>query len=280
VAPLLVIDGDSLGHRAYHAMPEVEGAGGRPVGLLVGFANALLATWRTTQPRAVLVCLDARTPSYRHELLPAYQGRRDPFADDLCEQLDRLGDLAEAFGFAAARVLPYEADDLLATAVTLEEARGGEALVVSGDRDMYQLVSEATAVLHPRPRGVLERVDRAGVRERYGIEPEQVTALIALRGDPSDNIPGAPGIGQKTAAELLRRYGDLEGVIAHAVELTPRLRLSVEASADDLRRYLEVAAMRRDVPIAIPADGALDPESAAHWCREAGMTGLATRLTS
>ena len=278
--PLLVIDGDSLGHRAYHAMPDVGGAGGRPVGLLVGFANALLATWRSTEPRAVLVCMDARTPSYRHELLPAYQGKRDPFADDLCEQLDRIPALAEAFGFAAAKVEPYEADDLLATAVTLEEAAGGGALVVSGDRDMYQLVSDVTAVLHPRPRSVLERVDRAGVRERYGIEPEQVTSLIALRGDPSDNIPGARGIGQKTAAELLGRYGDLEGVIAHAADLTPRQRDSVAGSADDLRRYLDVAAMRRDAPIAVPDDAGLDADSAARWCTEAGMLGLASRLTS
>jgi DNA polymerase I len=278
VAPLLVIDGDSLGHRAYHAMPAVEGTGGRPVGLLVGFANALLATWRATEPRAVLVCLDARTPSYRHELLPAYQGQRDPFADDLCEQLDRIPKLAEAFGFAAAKAVPYEADDLLATAVTQEEARGGGALVVSGDRDMYQLVSDVTTVLHPRPRAVLERVDRAGVRERYGVEPEQVTALIALRGDPSDNIPGARGVGQKTASELLRRYGDLEGVIAHAGDLTERRRLAIAGSADDLRRYLDVAAMRRDAPIAIPDDAALDPEAAAAWCREAGMLGLAKRL--
>ena len=280
MAPLLVIDGDSLGHRAYHAMPAVEGAGGRPVGLLVGFANFLLATWRTTAPRAVLVCLDARTPSYRHELLPAYQGQRDPFADDLCEQLDRLAELTEAFGFAAVKVVPYEADDLLATAVTLEEAHGGGALVVSGDRDMYQLVSDVTTVLHPRPRGVLEPVDRAGVRERYGIEPEQVTSLIALRGDPSDNIPGARGIGQKTAAELLRRYGDLEGVIAHAGELTPRQKLSVEGSADDLRTYLEVAAMRRDAPVALPGDSALQPEAAAAWASAAGMRALATRLTN
>ena len=179
----------------------------------------------------MIVCLDARTPSYRHELLPAYQGQRDPFAADLCEQLDRIPELAEAFGFAAVKLEPWEADDLLATAVALEEARGGGALVVSGDRDTYQLVSDVTATLHPRPRGELERVDRAGVRERYGIEPEQVTALIALRGDPSDNIPGARGIGQKTAAELLRRYGDLEGVIAHAGELTPRQRQSRSRAA-------------------------------------------------
>ena len=280
MTPLLAIDGDSLGHRAYHAMPAVEGTGGRPVGLLVGFANVLLATWRATQPRAVLVCLDARTPSYRHDLLPGYQGQRDPFADDLCEQLDRLPELAEAFGFAAAKVVPYEADDLLATAVAQEEARGGRTLVVSGDRDMYQLVSDVTTVLHPRPRSLLEAVDRAGVRERYGIEPGQVTALIALRGDPSDNIPGARGVGQKTAAELLRRYGDLEGVIAHAADLTTRRRLAIEESADDLRRYLDVAAMRRDAPIAIPDDAALQPERAAQWCREAGMLALAARLAA
>jgi DNA polymerase-1 len=278
MAPLLVIDGDSLGHRSYHAMPSVEGAGGRPVGLLVGFANVLLSTWRATRPRAVIVCLDTRVPSYRHKLLPAYQGQRDPFADDLCEQLDRIPELAEAFGFAAAKVIPFEADDLLATAVTQEEARGGGALVFSSDRDTYQLVSDASATLHPRPRGVLERVDRAGVRERYGIEPEQVPDLIALRGDPSDNIPGARGIGQKTAAELLRRYGDLEGVIAHAPELTPRQRLAVEGAADELRRYLDVATMRRDVAMEIPGDASLDPESAADWCREAGMLGLAKRL--
>jgi DNA polymerase-1 len=118
------------------------------------------------------------------------------------------------------------------------------------------------------------------VRERYGIEPEQVTALIALRGDPSDNIPGAKGIGQKTAAELLRRYGDLDGVIAHAGELTPRQREAVAGSADDLRRYLDVAAMRRDVPIELPADAELDAASAARWCSEAGMARLAARLAA
>jgi DNA polymerase-1 len=228
----------------------------------------------------VIVCLDARTPSYRHDLLPGYQGQRDPFPDDLCEQLDRIPELSEAFGFAAVKLSPWEADDLLATAVTLEEVRGGGALVVSGDRDTYQLVSDVTATLHPRPRGVLEKVDRAGVRERYGVEPEQVTALIALRGDPSDNIPGARGIGQKTAAELLRRFGDLEGVIAHAGELTPRQRESLEGSADDLRRYLDVATMRRDLPIEIPDDGGLDSHSASQWCADAGMLALSKRLAA
>jgi DNA polymerase-1 len=280
VKPLLVIDGDSLGHRSYHAMPAVEGAGGRPVGLLVGFANVLLATVRATQPRAVIVCMDTRMPSYRHEILPAYQGRREPFAEDLTEQLDRMPELAEAFGFASAKLEPWEADDLLATAVALEEARGGGALVLSSDRDTYQLVSDVTATLHPRPRGALERVDRARVRELYGVEPEQVTSLIALRGDPSDNIPGAKGIGAKGAAELLRRYGDLEGVIAHAGELTPRQRAAVEGAADELRGYRAVATMRRDLPITVPDDAQLDARSAAAWCREAGMLRLASRLTA
>jgi DNA polymerase-1 len=224
--------------------------------------------------------MDTRMPSYRHEILPAYQGQRDPFADDLTEQLDRMPELAEAFGYASAKLAPWEADDLLATSVALEEARGGEALVLSSDRDTYQLVSDRTATLHPRPRGVLERIDRAGVREIYGIEPEQVTSLIALRGDPSDNIPGAKGIGAKGAAELLRRYGDLEGVIAHASELTPRQRAAVEDGADDLRGYREVATMRRDLPITIPDDAQLDAGAAAAWCTQAGMHRLASRLTA
>ena len=134
-----------------------------------------------------------------------------------------------------------------------------------------------TATLHPRPRGELERVDRAGVRERYGIEPEQVPDLIALRGDPSDNIPGARGIGQKTAAELLRRYGDLEGVIAHAAELTPRQRLAIEGSADELRGYLDVATMRRDVAMTsarrLPGSGI-----GSGLVQRGGMLALARRL--
>ncbi len=136
-----------------------------------------------------------------------------------------MPELAEAFGFVAAKVSPFEADDLLASGVETELAAGGTAVVMTSDRDAYQLVSDRSSVLVPSKGGKPpERVDEAGVRERYGVGPSQVPELIALRGDPSDAIPGAKGIGAVSAADLLRRYGTLEGVIAHADELTPRQR--------------------------------------------------------
>src|SRR4051812_40031476 len=164
--PALVVDGDSLGHRAYHAMPPVEGAAGRPVGALLGFANMLLSAYDAYRPRAVLVCLDSRVPSYRHELLPAYQGDRAPSAEDLTAQLDRLAELAGAFGFYAAKQAPFEADDLLASAVAAEERAGRETLVLTSDRDSFQLVSPRTSIVMPAKAGQpLDRVGPAEVRE-------------------------------------------------------------------------------------------------------------------
>jgi DNA polymerase I len=278
-APLLVIDGDSLGHRAYHAMPPVQDDQGRPSGLLLGFANVLLSTVDWLHPRAVLLALDSREQSYRHELLPGYQGQRDPFPLDLTEQLDTLPELADAFGFASAKVSPFEADDLLASGVEAELARDGRAVVMTSDRDAYQLVGERSTVLVPSRAGKPpELVDIAGVHDRYGIAPEQVPDLIALRGDPSDAIPGAKGIGAVSAADLLRRFGTLEGVIEHASELTPRQRESVTGSADALRRYLQVATMRRDLPVPAVPDATLDAERAAAWAATRGLGNLAVRL--
>jgi DNA polymerase-1 len=280
-APLLVIDGDSLGHRAYHAMPPVPDDEGRPSGLLLGFANVLLATIDWLHPRAVLLALDSRERSYRHELLPGYQGQRDPFPRDLTDQLDTLPELADAFGFVALKQPPFEADDLLASGVETELARGGRAIVMTSDRDAYQLVGERSTVLVPSKAGKPpEVVDIAGVRERYGIDAEQVPDLIALRGDPSDAIPGAKGIGAVGAADLLRRFGTLEGVIEHAAELTPRQRESIAGSADALRQYLQVATMRRDLPVPELPDAALDHERAAAWARGRGLEGLAGRLSA
>jgi DNA polymerase I len=276
---LLVIDGDSIGHRAFHAMPPVPDDRGRPSGLLLGVANVLVSTYDLIEPRTVLLALDSRERSYRHELLPGYQGQRPPFPADLTEQLDALPELADAFGFVAAKVSPFEADDLLASGVERELAGGGTAVVMTSDRDAYQLVSDRSTVLVPSKGGKPpERVDEAGVRERYGVSAAQVPDLIALRGDPSDAIPGAKGIGAVSAAELLRRYGTLEGVIAHAAELAPRQRESVTAAADELRGYLHVATMRRDLQVPELPDSALDAERAATWAETRGLAQLARRL--
>nr|MDQ3822576.1 5'-3' exonuclease [Actinomycetota bacterium] len=213
--PLLVVDGDSFAHRAYHALPKsIRRAEGRPGGAIVGFANMLVRLWEQERPRAVLVGWDTlEVPTYRHEAFAGYQSGRE-FDDELLEQLALLPELVNAFGFATAKAPGYEADDFLAAAVAREEADGGTAVVATGDRDAFQLASERTTILQP-VRGVSEiaRVGPAEVRERYGVEPEQVPDFIALRGDPSDGLPGAKGIGEKTAKDILREHGSLKGAI-------------------------------------------------------------------
>src|SRR5919202_1159680 len=243
--PLLVVDGDSLAHRAYHALPKTfRRAEGKAGNALLGFSNFILRLWQAEQPRAVLVGWDSLdTPTYRHELFAGYQAGR-VFDDDLLEQLDLLPELVEALGFAAAKAAGYEADDFLAAAVRTEEGAGGRVLVVTSDRDAFQLASARTTILQPG-RGVSElvRVGPAEVRERYGVEPEQVPDFIALRGDPSDRIPGAAGVGPKKAAEILREHGWL----AHRADAlaaaagVPRERL--ELSSDDVKTLLDLAAV-------------------------------------
>src|SRR5438105_4843337 len=209
--PLLVIDGDSFAHRAYHALPKtILGRGGRPAGAILGFANMLLKFYRTEQPRAVLVAWDTLSaPTYRHRQFPAYQSGRK-FDDALIEQLKLVPTFVAACGFANARKAGYEADDFLAAAVAAEEKRRGTVSVASGDRDTFQLASDQTTIFYPVRAGEMARIGPAEVRERYGVEPKQVPDFIALRGDPSDKLPGLAGVGANGAASLLRKYGTLE----------------------------------------------------------------------
>src|SRR6202030_685209 len=226
--PLLVVDGDSFAHRSYHALPKsIRRRGNRGGGAIVGFANFLLRLYAQEQPRAVLVGWDTLdAPTYRHRALEGYQSGR-VFDAELLDQLDALPQFVEACGFAFAKGAGYEADDFLAAAVMQEERRGGAAVVASGDRDAFPLASERAVILQPVRAGEMARIGPVEVRDRYGVEPHQVPDFIALRGDPSDKIPGAPGIGQKGAAALLRRYGTLEQAIAEGrfVEQADQLKL-------------------------------------------------------
>jgi DNA polymerase I len=271
VKPLLIVDGDSFAHRYYHALPKsirrADGGGGN---LLDGVGGLLVRLWEEEKPRAVLVAWDTLTvPTYRHTALPAYQSGRE-FDRELLEQLDVAPQLVEAMGFAAAKADGYEADDFLAAAVASEEARGGTALVASGDRDTFQLVSEQTSVLQPQKGGgALARIGVDGVRERYGVEPAQVPDFIALRGDPSDRIPGARGVGPKTAADLLKQYGSLESALAEG---------RFAAEADALRLYRHVATMDADAPLPPLGDQTPTWPRAATLAREWGLTRLAGRL--
>ena len=210
--PLLVIDGNSFAHRSYHALPKtIRRSDGNAAGAIVGFANFLLRFYADERPRAVIVGWDSLdAPTKRHEMFPAYQSGRE-FDEELIEQLNVLPEFVAAFGFANAKAPGFEADDFLAAAVAAEERAGGTAIVASGDRDSFQLASPSTTILYPSRGGELARIGPEEVRQRYGIDPNQVPDFIALRGDPSDKLPGAAGVGPKRAAELLRRYGTLEG---------------------------------------------------------------------
>jgi DNA polymerase I len=269
--PLLIVDGDSFAHRYFHApFGSAKRTDGRDGKLLDGVGNLLVRLWQEERPRAVLVGWDTLTvPTYRHEALPGYQAGRE-FAPALLEQLDLAPQLVEAMGFVAAKAPGYEADDFLAAAVEAEEARGGTALVASGDRDTFQLVSERTSVLQPQKGGgPLARIGPAEVRERYGVEPAQVPDFIALRGDPSDRIPGARGVGAKTAADLLKQYGSLDAALAAG-------RFSAEADA--LRLYRRIALMDRAAPLPALDDQEPTWERAAALAEAWGLTRLASRL--
>src|SRR5947208_8689934 len=230
---LLAIDGDSLAHRAYHALPK-----SIRLNALVGFANFLLRLWDAEQPESVLVGWDSlETPTYRHEALPAYQSGR-VFEQSILDQLNMLPALVESFGFQVGKAGGYEADDFLAAAA---RAWTGPVVVATSDRDAFQLVSDRVTILQP-VKGVTEiaRIGPAEVRERYGVEPHQVPDFIALRGDPSDKIPGAPGVGPKKAADVLKQHGSLEQALTDG---------RFPALTDALRLYRRIATMDASAPL-------------------------------
>jgi exodeoxyribonuclease III len=268
--PLLVIDGDSFAHRAYHGVPKsIVRRGGKGAGAIVGFANFLLRLYQAERPRAVLVGWDTLTvPTYRHKRFPAYQSGRQ-FDDALLEQLDDLPELVAACGFANAKAPGYEADDFLAAAVAREERSGGTALVASGDRDTFQLASESTTIIFPVRAGEMARIGSAEVRERYGVNPKQVPDFIALRGDPSDKLPGARGVGPKGAADLLRKYGTLEGIFTAGrwVEQSEMLRL-----------YRSIATMDASAPLPALPDQTPTWTRASDLVRDWELNQLAGRL--
>jgi DNA polymerase-1 len=269
--PLLVVDGDSFAHRAYHALPKtIRRKGNRGAGAIIGFANFLVRLCESESPRAVLVGWDTLSaPTYRQKLFPDYQSGRH-FDKELVEQLDILPDFVAACGFANAKAAGYEADDFLAAAVAREEKRrDGRAIVASGDRDAFQLASDKTLILHPVRAGEMARIGQAEVRQRYDVEPKQVPDFIALRGDPSDKLPGARGVGPKGAAELLARYATLEEAIAAG---------RFQSQAETLLLYKRIATMDARAPL--PAIGKQKPtwDKAAALAREWDLNKLAERL--
>jgi 5'-3' exonuclease len=280
-APLLAVDAPSMLFRAFYALPsKIVGPDGRPVNALLGTANMILREVELHRPRAVVLCFGPDAAAYRTELYPAYHAEREEaMPDELPHQFADSRPFFEAFGWTVAMAEDLEADDLLGSYAKLEVEAGGRALLLTGDRDMYQCAGENVTVLYVRTGGKgAEEVGPAEVRERYGIDPELVPDFIALRGDPSDGLPGAKGVGPKTAAELLREHGSLEAILDNAIrERRPALRGALIEGREDLLKFKDIATLR-DAGVERSKDRATDWSGAAEAARERGMKRLAERL--
>jgi DNA polymerase-1 len=272
-------DSPGLLYRGFFSVPDsVKGADGRPVNALLGSVNQALWCVEKYAPRAVVMCFGQESADYRVEAFPDYHAARPEMPDDLAWQWERAPELYRALGWLVESHESLEADDLMGAYAALETESGGRTLILTADRDMFQCVSDTVTVLQQKARqqGPSE-VDVDGVREIYGIEPSQVPDFIALRGDPSDGLPGAKGIGAKTAADLLRRKGDLEHVILGAVRESPSVRRALIEQAAELRTFRDIATLRH-VPVERPPDAETDRERGAAKAEELGLGALARRL--
>src|SRR3954466_6130492 len=277
--PLLAVDRPNLLFRAFFALPRsITGPDDHPVNALLGTANLILQAIERHEPRAVILCDGAEAATYRKELLPQYHADRPPLDPDLARQFDDSEAFFGAFGWTTLIHDTLEADDLLGSLARGETDAGGSAPLFTRDRDMFQCVGERVTVVFPGGKGGPEEVGPAQVRKRYGIPPELVPDFIALRGDPSDGIPGAKGAGERTAADLLKRHGSLEAVLKGAVrEQRPALRGALIDGRDDLIAYKDIATLR-DAGVARPSDRPTDWKGGAEAARARGMNRLAERL--
>ncbi len=279
--PLLVADAPALLYRAFFALPDsITGADGAPVNALLGSANALLQVVEERSPRAVVVCFGQESAGYRVEAYPPYHAARPPAPDGLAAQFAAAPALYEALGWIVLDHPDLEADDLLGALARREAEAGGEALILTGDRDLFQCASDRVTVLIQRTGGKgPQAVGPEEVRGWYGIGPEQVPDFIALRGDPSDGLPGAKGIGEKTAADILRRHGSLEAALAGAIREKPSVRRALLEQGDELRMFKDVATLR-DADVELPPDTPTDWAGGARAAEGLGLRRLAERLTA
>ena len=278
-APLLVVDAPSLLYRAWFALPDsIRGAEGMPVNALLGSTNAILRIVADQRPRAVVICSGAEAARYRVQRYAGYHADRPPVPEGLAWQIARSPQLFEALGWTLAATPDLEADDLLHSFALSEVEAGGTALLMTGDRDMFQCAAPDVTVLYLKTgvRG-FESMGPAEVQARYGVPPALVPDFIALRGDPSDGLPGARGIGEKGAADLLTRHGSLEAALASPDGEKPRVATALREQADELRDFLAIATLQR-VDVAPPPDRATDLAGGADAAERLGMRRLAERL--
>ena len=250
----MLVDGNSLTYRAFFALPtDLATASGQVTNAVFGFTSMLLNLVRDHRPDQVVITFDRPEPTFRHQRLDSYKANRDSAPDILREQMGLVRQVVATLALPVVEMPGWEADDVIATLTDQAVARGDDVVIVTGDRDSYQLVRDPHVKVLYNRRGVSDYVlyDEAGILERTGVRPEQYVHYAALRGDPSDNLPGVPKVGEKTAARLVSTYGDLDGIFAHTAEQTPALRRNLEENEAQARTNAELMALVHDVPLEV-----------------------------
>jgi DNA polymerase-1 len=263
----MLIDGNSLTYRAFFALPtDMATASGQVTNAVYGFTSMLINLIKDHRPDQLVATFDRPEPTFRHEVVKSYKEGRAETPDILRQQMGLVRQLVDTLKIPTVELAGYEADDVIATLATRAGAAGDDVIIVTGDRDTYQLVEDPHIKVLYNRRGVSDYVlyDEAGIVERTGVTPARYPQYAALRGDPSDNLPGVPGVGEKTAAKLINTYGDLDGIYAHLDELTPKLRQSLTESEPSVRANASVTPLVRDLPVGCDADDA----AIGGWDRE------------
>jgi DNA polymerase-1 len=281
---LAVVDGNSLLHRAFHALPlTMTAPDGRPTNAAYGFVSMLLKLTESFDPDSLIVAFDKGRPQFRSDILERYKIHRPPTPSELRPQFGIVKELLAAMNVPVVECEGWEGDDLLGTFAERGEQQGMRVLLFTGDKDAYQLVTGKVSVVSTK-KGITDIVvyDPAGVEERLGVRPDQVADYLGLKGDTSDNIPGVPGIGEKTAAKLIQQFGSLDGVLEHADEVPGKVGESLRANAEEARVSREVATIRRDVPVECDLEialwGAIDADSVVRIFTDYRMVSLVERV--
>tara|TARA_B100001250_G_scaffold28760_3_gene23565 strand:+ start:6493 stop:9165 length:2673 start_codon:yes stop_codon:yes gene_type:complete len=285
VAKVILLDGNSLTYRAFFALPtDMTTASGQVTNAVFGFTSMLLNLIKDQEPDGVIVAFDRPEPTFRHEMLPEYKAQRDPTPELLIEQFEVVREILKVLNIPAIDLVGFEADDVLATLATELADGGDEAIIVTGDRDIYQMVRDPFIKVLYNRRGVSDYAlyDEAGIFERTGVTPQMYPQYAALRGDPSDNLPGVPGVGEKTAAKLINAYGGLDGIFEHADDQTPKLRQNLTEFEERARRNVDAMVLRTDAPVVLDKDamvwGSVDGKEAQRLFEALEFNSLYERL--
>ena len=249
----MLVDGNSLTYRAFFALPtDMATASGQVTNAVFGFTSMLINLWRDHEPDSIVIAFDRPEPTFRHEMLSTYKANRETAPDILRQQMGLVREVVDALGLPTIDMAGFEADDIIATLATEGRDRGDDVIIVTGDRDAYQLVEDPLVRVLYNRRGVSDYVlyDEAGIKERTGVTPDDYVQYAALRGDNSDNLPGVPGVGEKTAAKLINERGGIDGIFGALDELTPKLRENLSANEERVRTNVRMMELVRDVELA------------------------------